>query len=344
MFADLAGRGQYVGTVMSVTNAQDGWFGEGDDFFYIDGEEVPSLQGTGSEDYFNDAWGFRPRTSHWFGQPRWQGEGPATAASRYRWHVLDPVGFNKSLHVAIEHKGNDEDDTEAFYLERPDFISSVAFWYQTGEPKPFGAAAAVAGAPRAVAASPHGPRSSCNAKTTGGEGRWCERRASSARGRCWLAQHAKSVPADAAVHRGRGRHGTPCGSARLQESRPRPLCDPHRRKKVGDVDFRGPEESEMDVPLGTRSLAKGQHELMFEAKSISARQARPTRAKPMAVEMLRLLKLPPKAVREVKTDNEAHFVRLGIGRSLYAYRLAYGKLPDSLEDAGQGRASCRSGT
>jgi hypothetical protein len=47
--------------------------------------------------------------------------------------------------------------------------------------------------------------------------------------------------------------------------------------------------------------------------------------------MLRLLKLPPKAVREVKTDNEAHFIRLAIGRSLYAYRLAYGKLPDSLE-------------
>ena len=60
----------------------------------------------------------------------------------------------------------------------------------------------------------------------------------------------------------------------------------------------------------------------------------------MAVEMLRLLKLPKKAVREVKTDNEAHFVRLGIGRSLYAYRLVYGKLPDSLEKWSR-RASCR---
>jgi hypothetical protein len=47
--------------------------------------------------------------------------------------------------------------------------------------------------------------------------------------------------------------------------------------------------------------------------------------------MLRLLKLPPPAVRAVKTRHEAHFVRLGIGRSLYAYRLAYGELPDSLE-------------
>jgi hypothetical protein len=55
LIADLAGRGQYVGTVLSITLAQDGWFGEGDDFFYIDGEKIPSLQGTGSEDYFNDA-------------------------------------------------------------------------------------------------------------------------------------------------------------------------------------------------------------------------------------------------------------------------------------------------
>ncbi|MCY2951834.1 MAG: DUF2961 domain-containing protein, partial [Planctomycetota bacterium] len=49
-FANLEGAGFYVGTVLSVTNAQDGWFGEGDDYFYIDGEEVPSLQGTGTED------------------------------------------------------------------------------------------------------------------------------------------------------------------------------------------------------------------------------------------------------------------------------------------------------
>ena len=136
--ADLEGRGQYMGSVLSVTLAQDGWFGEGDDFFYIDGEKVPSLQGTGSEDYFNDAWGFRPRTSHWFGQPRWQGDSAGDSGVCYRWHLPDPVSFTRSLKVAIEHKGNRPDDTEGFYLERPDFFSSVAFWYQEGEPKPFG--------------------------------------------------------------------------------------------------------------------------------------------------------------------------------------------------------------
>ena len=86
----------------------------------------------------------------------------------------------------------------------------------------------------------------------------------------------------------------------------------------------------MDELLGTHALSKGTHSLAFEAKAVHA-LGEADRAKPMAIEMLRLLKLPPKAVREVKTDNEAHFVRLAIGRSLYAYRLAYGKLPDSLE-------------
>jgi hypothetical protein len=62
-----------------------------------------------------------------------------------------------------------------------------------------------------------------------------------------------------------------------------------------------------------------------------AEHGQPSVAKPMAVEMLRMLKLPPPGGRKVKTHNEAHFVRLGIGRALYAYRLAYGKLPDSLE-------------
>ncbi len=51
--------------------------------------------------------------------------------------MLDAVGFSKSLKVAFEHKGNRAEDTEGFHLERPDFINSVAFWYQTGEPNPW---------------------------------------------------------------------------------------------------------------------------------------------------------------------------------------------------------------
>jgi hypothetical protein len=92
------------------------------------------------------------------------------------------------------------------------------------------------------------------------------------------------------------------------------------------ADFRAPEDDELDLELGTHELAKGTHRLAFHAIATEGRHAGP-----IAVEMLRLLPLPPEATRAVKTHNEAHFIRLGIGRAIYAYRLAYGKVPDSLE-------------
>ena len=61
------GRGHYVGTVQSVVSVSDGWYGEGDDFFYIDGEKEPSLRGTGTEDYFCDGWGFCPQDGPYYG-------------------------------------------------------------------------------------------------------------------------------------------------------------------------------------------------------------------------------------------------------------------------------------
>ena len=54
---------------------------------------IRPAQGTGTEDYFNDAWGFRPRTGLWFGQPRWEGYSAGDSGVCYRWHVLDPVDF-----------------------------------------------------------------------------------------------------------------------------------------------------------------------------------------------------------------------------------------------------------
>ena len=56
-FLDVKGRGFYAGTVLSVVQPEAGWFGEGDERIYVDGEKEPSIVGTGSEDYFNDAWG-----------------------------------------------------------------------------------------------------------------------------------------------------------------------------------------------------------------------------------------------------------------------------------------------
>jgi hypothetical protein len=95
---------------------------------------------------------------------------------------------------------------------------------------------------------------------------------------------------------------------------------------LGAADFRSREYEELDLELGTRELSAGPHTLSFLALAAASGQARP-----LAVEMLRLLRLPPEATRPVKTHHEAHFIRLGIGRAVYAYRLAYGELPDSLE-------------
>ncbi len=129
---ETAGRGRYVGTVYSVQQMETGWFGEGDDWFYIDGEETPSLRGTGTEDYFGDAWGFRTVNQPYYGVPLWEGYFAGDRVSAYRWHVDGPIAFNKSLRVMIEHKGSIFTDQTQFlgqFIERSDWISSVAFWY-----------------------------------------------------------------------------------------------------------------------------------------------------------------------------------------------------------------------
>ncbi len=335
LLADLEGRGQYVGSVMTVTNAQDGWFGEGDDFFYIDGEKVPSLQGTGSEDYFNDAWGFRPRTSHWFGSPRWQGDRAGDTGTMYRWHVLDPVRFDKSLKVAIEHKGNEPRDYRGFFVERPDFFSSVAFWYQIGAPKSF-ARMPPWNERRVPWDQQNLVRAFLKAKTTGPAKLKVETQGFFG-SRPVLAWPNKengarlTLPFNVAED---GRYAVRLTAMQgPQFGRYKIFFDD---KRVAETNFFAPrggadgEGGEMDLLLGTHEMAKGSHDITFEAVEVPAPGGEKA-AKPLAVEMLRLLKLPPKAVREVKTDNEAHFIRLGLGRALYAYRLAYGKLPDSLE-------------
>jgi hypothetical protein len=96
-------------------------------------------------------------------------------------------------------------------------------------------------------------------------------------------------------------------------------------KKVLTIDFRAPETEEADVSLGTHELEKGDHKIAFRAVENAEKVG------PLAVEVLRLLKLPPEAKRVERTHHEAHFIRLGIGRALYAYHLAFDTLPDSLQ-------------
>lgn len=104
---DAQGRGHYVGTVLSVRSRSPQWFGEGDDKFYIDGENTPSLWGTGTEDYVGNAWGMAAGTHPYFGVPILEGEWGMVGyrTTVYRWHLPDPVRFTKSLRAEIEDAG-----------------------------------------------------------------------------------------------------------------------------------------------------------------------------------------------------------------------------------------------
>jgi hypothetical protein len=148
VFLDVKGRGFYVGTVLSVIQAEAGWFGEGDDHFFVDGEKKASIEGTGSEDYFNDAWGLHVEDGPYTGVPVAEGTGLGSRMTAYRWHLTDPVPFTKSLYFEIEHKGwtyKPDGSVKSSFGERVDLMSSVSFWYQEGiarglPPIPYGSA------------------------------------------------------------------------------------------------------------------------------------------------------------------------------------------------------------
>ncbi len=119
---DAVGTGHYVGCVFNVLQRTMGWWGEGDDMIYVDGAATPAIQGTGSEDYFSDAWGMREGRNAFYGCPLQEDDFQVgSKASVYRFHVPDPVPFKRSIRVTIEH-GHAND--------RSDYLSSVAFWYQ----------------------------------------------------------------------------------------------------------------------------------------------------------------------------------------------------------------------
>ena len=121
--------------MLNVIQAEPGWFGEGDDMFYVDGEKVASIQGTGSEDYFNDAWGLHVVDGDYTGVTVADGEGLGARMTAYRWHLTDPVPFSKEIRVEIEHKGwtyKPDGTVRTAFGVREDLMSSVAYWYQQG--------------------------------------------------------------------------------------------------------------------------------------------------------------------------------------------------------------------
>lgn len=135
---DTKGKGHYVGTVLAVRTRSPGWFGEGDEKIYVDGERDASIWGTGTEDYFLSAWGLRVVNTPYFGVPYFDQWGIiGEHASAYRWHINDPIVFNKGIRVTIEHFGWTSPDENPNHKsmswnERQDDYASVAYWYQTG--------------------------------------------------------------------------------------------------------------------------------------------------------------------------------------------------------------------
>ncbi len=124
VWMEATGRGHFVGVSMSVLENQDGWWGEGDDMFFVDGESLPSINGTGSEDYFLGAWDFggRPFAYQLFGAPVVGQEVAGGRWSLYRFHLDSPIPFTKSLRATIEH---------GHANVRSDNYFSVAYWYQS---------------------------------------------------------------------------------------------------------------------------------------------------------------------------------------------------------------------
>ena len=108
----------------AVLQTQEGWFGEGDDMIFIDGDTLPTINGTGTEDYYNGAWDFSSQPFAYMhnGAPFITGsERTGSRYCLYRWHTESPITFEESIRVTIEH-GHANHRSDDFY--------SVAYWYQ----------------------------------------------------------------------------------------------------------------------------------------------------------------------------------------------------------------------
>jgi hypothetical protein len=266
LIADIEGRGHYVGTIKSVYHVSPGWYGEGDDFFFIDGAEEPSLRGTGTEDYFCDGWGFREQSGPYYGTPLWEGFSTGDRGTAYRFHIPDPIPFRESLRLEIEHKGFERfpDGTSDGFIERDDLFSSVAIWYQVEPHKPW--PPLPAGADRlpfharlllkgyeSVAGASHSDHplliQELGGVTDGkqlwfqppGEGGWVE----------VTFRNDKDQPL-----------GLVCRVVRSWDyGLYRIRLDGH---EVGQFDLYSPEVTSDDLELGTHQLTAGNHELRFE--------------------------------------------------------------------------------
>lgn len=124
LFADIKGKGHFVGINYYVHSPSTMWYGEGDDMIFIDGEEKASLLGTGTEDFFNTSWCPKTLFNHpYYGYARVNNDNGWLGRTHvYRFFVADPIYFEKSLRGTIEHGHNNNLTLD---------ISSVVYWYQS---------------------------------------------------------------------------------------------------------------------------------------------------------------------------------------------------------------------
>jgi hypothetical protein len=144
----VKGQGHYVGTYIAWGVHNNGWWGEGEIKFYIDGDDpFPTICGTGTEDYFCGSYnfdvgkekgGYREFITPYSGLPQViRPDGFYASQMRfgmYRWHIMDPIRFQRDLRVTIQALGW---RSGRRYLPLQDDIASVAYWYQTLPTSPF---------------------------------------------------------------------------------------------------------------------------------------------------------------------------------------------------------------
>ena len=136
----VKGWGHYVGTYLAWGVRNNGWWGEGEIKFFMDGDlEFPTIAGTGTEDYFCGSYNFENPVTHQYQEFTTPYSGLSQVLrpdglyksqqrfSLYRWHIMDPIRFEKDLRVSIQALGWTADRR---YLPLQDDIASVAFWYQ----------------------------------------------------------------------------------------------------------------------------------------------------------------------------------------------------------------------
>ena len=114
------GRGRFVGVMLHIWNPRGGWWGEGDEKFFVDGEKFPSTFGTGSEDYFGYAWSSPVLFQHAYHNQTHNDGNSKGHVSVNRWHIADQVPFQKHF----------EGDLEKYFPnERPTRYASTVYWY-----------------------------------------------------------------------------------------------------------------------------------------------------------------------------------------------------------------------